>query len=43
MEEYETKENWLAAFMRRVWWTYLVVGGIVIGFAIGTMNMQRRR
>lgn len=40
MEEYETKENWLSSFMRRVWWTYLVVGGMVVGFAFGTVNMQ---
>ena len=40
MEEYETKENWLSAFMRRIWWTYLVAGGMLIGFAFGTLNMQ---
>jgi len=40
MEEYETKENWLAAFFRRVWWTYLVIGGMMIGFAFGTLSMQ---
>lgn len=33
-------ENWLSAFMRRVWWTYLVIGGMLIGFAMGTLNMQ---
>lgn len=38
--EYETKENWLSSFMRRVWWTYLVIGGMMIGFAFGTLNMQ---
>ncbi len=40
--EYETeiKENWLSSFFRRMWWTYLVIGGMIVGFALGTINMQ---
>lgn len=40
LENERAKENWLASFMRRVWWTYLVAGGMLIGFAFGTINMQ---
>jgi len=40
LENEYTHENWLQAFLRRLWWAYLIVGGLALGYAFATLQYR---
>lgn len=40
MEMENEKEGFIKSTLRRIWWTYLVIGGMAVGFYVATIQMQ---
>ena len=40
MEMETEKEGFIKSTLRRIWWTYLVIGGMAVGFYVATIQMQ---
>jgi len=41
MESYEEKEGFIKASLRRLWWTYILIGGMLIGYYLGVNQFQK--